>query len=430
MDISALTPELIKANNPGLSDFGSGNILALVSQCLRCAKEPTDCTICSEFCPVNAIDTSKTGRPVVSTACIKCGACIGVCPTNALASAKRTIQQVNRLALQASLRIDHLVISCERTTALLRLAALETEEDENEVAEKSDPTPEQKAAREALELIQEATASEHVLQIPCLGMITRELWFSTLNELGVSKLHELSVFLPPGLCAECPVNAKDNVEDLFGEAITRAEIWSRRSVGIITDARELPQVKRANVRAYLTSGAEVDRRGAFTGFLDELRQTWDENSKVGNKALDEVRLQRERKATFEKTRLAKDIRKGKPGGKNPIAVPTRYILIEALGRNDANAEEVTIQISATDAATCTFCGTCVSVCVLRARSLETAPSTVENEAGEKIDSPETEGTQTLLVHELYCVGCSACLQACPTESCTFTEIKGTAYLGD
>jgi ferredoxin len=402
MDISALTSEVIKANNPGLSDFGSGNMLALTSQCLRCAKTPTDCTICAEVCPVDAFDISKEGRPRISLDCIKCGACIGTCPTNALAASKKTLQQFNRLALQATLRVDHLVVSCTRTAALLRLAALEDEE-----GEKSGPDPGQEAARRDLDLLQEAVSTDHVLEVPCLAMLTRELWFSTLNELGTSKLEELSVFLPPGQCAECPVNAKSTVEDLFGEAIGVAERWSGQAVGIITDASDLPQVKKANVRAYLTSDAEMDRRGAFTGFLQELKQTWDENTQEGNKALDEVRMQRERKETFERTRLSKDIRANRTGGQKPIAVPTRYVLIEALGRNDANASEVSLIISATDAATCTLCGTCVSVCVLRARSID-------------------EGVLT--VHELYCVGCSACLQACPTGSCTFTEIDGTVYL--
>jgi ferredoxin len=409
MEISELTPEVIKANNPGLDDFGSGNIIALVSQCLRCAKTPTICTICAEFCPIGTIEVNQAGRPRITTSCIKCGACVGVCPTNALSSSKKTLQQINRLALQASLRIDHLVIGCERTAARLRIAALGSEED----AEKDVPTPEQEVAREALELIGEATASEHIVEVPCLGMLTREIWFSILNEIGSSKLREVSVFLPPGQCAECPVNGGNDVEDRFGEAITVAETWSGCGVGIITDAEDLPQAKKANVRAYLTSDVEMDRRGAFTGFLAELKQTWDENSQVGNKALDEVRLQRERKATFERTRLAKDIKGAKPGGGRPIAVPTRYILIEALGRSDAHAADVALSISTTDPSTCTLCGTCIPVCPLHARSIV-----------------ETEDTRTLVVNDLYCVGCSACIQACPTESCSFTEIEGTTFIAE
>lgn len=404
MDISSLTPEVIKANNPGLNDFGSGNIIALTSQCLRATGKPTECTICADFCPVNTIDIKLTGRPRVNMACIKCGACIGTCPTNALASSKKTLHQITRLALTATLRVEHLVLTCEHTQAVLRLALLDTQEDE----EKSGPTPGQEAARRALDLIRKAIASEHVMEVPCLGMIPREIWFALLNEIGISKLETLSVFLPSGLCGGCPVNTKDNVENLFGEAITTAEVWAERNVGIITDPRDLPEERRANVRAYLASDLEMDRRGAFTGFIKELKDTWEENSQVGNKAQEEVRIQRERKATFERTRLSRDLKEQKPSSKKPIDVPTRRILIEALGRNDAHASQVSLTLSTTNADACTLCGTCVLVCPLRARTID----------------------EKVVVNDLYCVGCSACIQACPAGACSFAEVTGDSYLND
>jgi ferredoxin len=432
MDISALSPEVIKTNNPGLNDFASGNIVALTSQCLRAAGKPTECNICVDFCPLNTIDVKITGRPRINMACIKCGACIGACPTNALASSKRTLHQINRLALTAALRVEHLAITCERTAAVLRLATLDTEDAE----EKSGPTPGQKAARIALDLLQKTITDEHVQVVPCLGMIPREIWFSILNEIGITKLEALSVFLPTGLCAECPVNEKNNVEDMFAEAITTAEAWTGQSVGIITDPRDLPEEHKANVRAYLTSDLEMDRRGAFTGFLKELKDTWEENSQVGNRAQEEVRIQRERRETFDRTRLSSDIKKQKPGSKKPIDVPTRRILVEALGRNDAHASEVVLTVSATDAEACTLCETCVLVCPLRARAIEepvVEAVEVETDAPEPAPVQEpaeepTPDTRKVVVNDLYCVGCSACIQACPTGACSFAEIKGSSYL--
>jgi ferredoxin len=402
MDTSVLTPEIMKASNPGLTDFGSGNIIALTSQCLRCAKKPTPCTVCSEFCPVGALETHSEGRPRVTPFCIKCGACVGVCPINALAASTKTLQQILRLSLQATLRVENLALTCERTTGLLRL---ETQTDAPE------------AATESLRLIEEARASERLQKVPCLGMLTKELWFALLNEIGTSKLESLSVFLPPGQCVECPVNAKDTVEDQFAEAISRAEEWASKSVGIITRAEDLPQVRKANVRSYLTSNTEVDRRGAFTGFFQELKQSWDDNAKVGNRAIEEVRLQRERKKSFERTRLSADIKKGKSGANRSIEVPTRYILVEALGRNATRASEVRVTVSTTEGELCTLCGACVEVCPVRARSI------VETNLKD-----ESDGCRQVVVDSLYCVACSACLQVCPANACSFAEVEGSSFL--
>jgi ferredoxin len=458
----------MKANDPGLTDFGSGNIIALTSQCLRCAKKPTLCTVCSEFCPVGALETHTEGRPRVNPSCIKCGACIGVCPLNALAASTRTLQQILRLSLQATLRVEDLVLSCERTTGLLRLEAQTDRPD---------------AATEALRLVEDTQAGEHLQKVPCLGMLTKEFWFALLNEIGVSKLETLSVFLPVGQCAECPVNAKNNIEDQFAEAIDRAEIWTGQSVEIITRAEDLPQTRKANVRAYLVSGTEVDRRGAFTGFLRELKQSWDDNAKAGNRALDEVRWQRERKKSFERTRLAADIKKGKTGVRRPIEVPTRYLLVEALGRNPAHASEVRVTVSTTDSELCTLCETCIEVCPVRARSIiETnlrekpalsadgknagdgtdGDAEAHDGAGTHDDVNTRDGTDNsdadgdaeahgdtdssiddavraddqsgdyrqVIVDGLYCVACSACLQACPADACSFTEVEGGSFLLD
>ena len=120
MENELLTPELKKRCNPGLSDFGTGNIMSLTTQCLRYAATPTQCSICLDFCPVNAL-AEQGRRLATNTACLHCGACVGVCPLNAISSTTRTIQKINQDFLLSSLRVEELCITCERTLALLRL---------------------------------------------------------------------------------------------------------------------------------------------------------------------------------------------------------------------------------------------------------------------------------------------------------------------
>jgi ferredoxin len=435
MDTTILTPEIKKANDPGFTNFGSGTVITLVSQCLRCTKMPTPCTICSEFCPAEAIETTLEGRPRIGEDCLRCGACIGVCPVNALACSSRTIQQITRLVLTATLRVEHLVVCCERSSALLRLESL---------------TDRPEAALKSLRLIDEAKLSDHLIKVPCFAMLTRELWFSILNEIGTLRFKRLSVYLPPGQCAECPVNANGNAEILFGEAIVEAERWTGHSVGIITEAKDLPQRKKANVRKYLVSDLEMDRRGAFAGFLEELKQSWEENARIGDKALDEVQFLRERKKTFERTRLSSELKKPRSADRNPIAAVTRYALMEALGRNDACADNVRLLVSATDEKLCTYCGTCVDVCPVKARSIITAAeaagaatntkgpddtskanmSSGRAQSSGPNESTAADATGKLVVNEVFCVACSACMQSCPEKACYFTEISGTELQAD
>ena len=436
MEETVITSEIKTRCNPGLTTFGTGNIMTLSSQCLRYTPESTPCTICIDACPVNAIFENGKRLTVSTTSCLKCGACIGICPTNAISSSSRSVQQINRLALQSSLRVDRLAITCERTLALLRLQS-----------ETSDAAEE---AEGSLKLIDKAVASDHLLKVPCLAMMTKELWFSLLNEVGVAKIEEAMVYLPLGQCSLCPVNTKDNIEELFGLAISTAEEWTRSEVGLVTTAEDLPQTRHANVRAYLVSSEEVDRRGLFTGFFKEIKDSWEEVGTSGTRALLEAKKQQERKSASEKTRLKQDRNIRSTGGtKKPLIASLRFIMVEALGRNPEHADTMVLTVSSTDAEKCTLCGTCVSVCPVRARKIvedEVEPAKVEgpadvpveqnapvaevgpDESDDKTDVAVDDRRGHVVCDPLYCVGCSACLQACPEGACYFIEITGEGFL--
>ncbi|MCL2632113.1 MAG: 4Fe-4S binding protein [Coriobacteriia bacterium] len=391
-DNNLLATELVKRCNPGLTDFGTGSVIAMSSQCLRSAKQATECQICIEACPVDAITATVLQRPIVTRDCLKCGYCISLCPTNAIAATTLTHQQLIRVLLQATLRVEHLAITCSRSFALLRLES-----------ESSDP----EAAQAALTILKQAEVSENLFVVPCLAILSSELWFTALNEIGVTSLNHVSVYLPPGQCDLCPVNCKDGVVDTFADSIDRAERWSNQSVSIINSPEDVPQYQKPSVRDYLVRESEADRREAFTGLYGELKRTLDDSNRTGNRSADEAILIRARRQTLSRTLLAEDLQNTFSGSKKPILSSHRQALVEAIGRNPANASSVTQLVSQTDSDACDACGTCVEACALKARSIENG---------------------VVYADPLYCLGCSACIQACPQKACSFSLISGETFL--
>jgi ferredoxin len=402
-----------------------------------------------------------------------------VCPTNALYGTVMNIQKINQSALLSSLRVEHLCFTCERTFALLRLEALASDSDGS--------------AQKTLDLLEAAVASSNLLRIPCLAMPPAELWFSILNEIGVEKMQDVSIYLPVGQCELCPINAKDNVEDAFGSAISKAEAWAQTSVALLTDPTEVPQAHRGNIRAYLASSGEAGRREAFSGFFREMRETWNQasNSTI-QQAQFETLKQRERRNASDYTRLIEDTKSPLPAYQRPKMVPARFLMIEALGRNRANAASLVLTVSTTDETLCTHCGNCIPVCPLRARIkvadktgsgvLEPVPTPAPpdplnlralsaKEAGFEgpevefledagaagaaaigdcttaveggfdpndvpvaalpvvtAPEPEPEPAFQVITDALFCTGCSACLQVCPTGACGFSTVTGESFL--
>jgi ferredoxin len=387
-----LSDALLRRCNPGLSDFGAGSVIALGSQCLRSAKAPSDCTACIDACPVDALVANGMQRPSAAKDCLRCGYCLSVCPTNAIAATTRTIQQITRLLLQATLRVDKLTITCSRSLGMLRLEA-----------ESSTPHK----ARAALEQLLQAETSDSLFVIPCLAMLSRELWFTVLNEIGVARIKELLVYLPFGQCELCPVNCKGGAVDTFVEELETAELFCGHQVTLVSDADDVPQYQRASVRGYLTSGAESDRRGVFTGLASQIKQSFDDLSRTGNRSADETLQIQARRETLSRTLLADDLKSSEAGPNKPILTQLRLALVESIGRNPESADTVFLLVSQTDDTQCDGCGTCLDACPLNARKLIDGKASAD---------------------PLYCMGCSACLQLCPKQACSFVHISGKAYL--
>ena len=126
-------------------------------------------------------------------------------------------------------------------------------------------------------------------------------------------------------------------------------------------------------------------------------------------------------------------------------------MIESLGRNPENAETLVLPVSATDASKCTL-AVLVSTSAQPARAgwvedktedvfdqqpiemtadqtvAQTAkPSVAEEDSGQ---AGTAQRTGYVFCDPLYCVACTACIQACPESACYFTEIRGEDFLLD
>ena len=415
-----LSADFLKSLNPGMTDFGTGNILTMTGSCLRAAKLSTDCRVCLDSCPADGLSAQEGQRPYTNSNCLKCGLCVSLCPTNALAATSKTVQLIIRLFLQYSLRTELLTITCNRTFAVLKL-----ERESSEPAE----------ARARLKALDRATLNETLLTVPCMAMLSKELWFVILNEIGVSNLRRLHMLLSSEQCDLCPVNSLGNVPNIIEEAKGMAESWAAQSVKSISVPNEMPSRHFSSVRDYLVGESEVDRRGVFTGFVEELVNSWSSTQKVGNRVPDETLRNQRRKESVQTTLLADDLKDTYTGVDKPTLSAFRLALVEALGRNPSNANRVRLLVSETVGERCDSCGECLKACPIHARRQAGDDRRREGDASRQAgDTHQHEGDTdqheggAVFTDALYCMGCSACIQACPQEAIVFIQITGEAFL--
>jgi ferredoxin len=403
----------------GVDDFGIGRLTVLANLCLRCAKTPTACDVCVNACPVHALDGDMASRPHPSLSCLGCGICVAACPLSALTGSTRTLQQVNRLILQSLLLAGRLALACERTFALLRLAAESSEQG-------------RVAAEKDLALLAQASASGHLCTLPCLAMLGREICFSALNEADAAVGGSVGIYLPPGQCASCPVNANGVAEALLNEAVATAQAWAGQALEVIERADDLPQSHKASVRAYLSGDSDHGRRSLLAGLTSDLKASWIEFDKASNRQQYETRRQRERSSGFKRTKLWANGQSPDKYARPPAATALRYILIESLGKNPRRAHAVTLAVSATDQSLCTGCGLCVEACPVHARHFAEAaqPAAESGEGAQPASGCGEEPARPggAIVEATYCVACTACMQICPASACAFDEISGWDFL--
>jgi ferredoxin len=479
----------------GVNDFGAGKAMVVASMCQRFAKLPRACDICIRGCPTDALEP-REHTLFTSDSCLKCGACLSMCPMSALGVTRQTIQETTRKLLDATLTSRCLLLTCQRTRYLAHKASRAKDAEDEEAgggggavgaefaggggtaggfaagAKTAPPTE--------AELLDAAEADGLLYTVACLAMLSAPIWFALLNEREITPLEELGVLLPPGQCADCPVNAKGTIEALLDEAVNSAEVWTDALIKLYGSAADLPPKANESLLRFLRAPAEADRREALTGVFHGLKGAWEELARRDNQALLEVRLKRLRREAHKHTLLGKSLSEQPSLSTTPraIVVPSRYQLIDALGRNPAHASDVRINVSGTNDALCNLCGRCVDACALHARRIaktsetdrakrvnaaaanaaaavetnaaadtaaaaeinattDTATTTEADTASDVAAAEVNTAAETdaaagtgpkVICEELYCVGCGACREVCETGACHLLTISGEGFL--
>lgn len=312
-----------------------------LSLCAHTKSEEADCSYCTDICPTNALSINEHNMSIKEDQCIGCALCVPSCPTSALYSAKADPKKVYDQIAASAASGEVAYVSCARAL------------------KKTPPTG--------------------VIVLPCLGVMTRELWFSLL-----AAYDNIAIYLPFDACVDCVTSCG---EDLYGEAISQAEVWARETVGFECEEDNLRFDKKYSaerqdfLNSVLKSTVSVAGKvNPFAAGATKAYQTIDKHRK------DLSSLQ----ATLNK------FCGGESQQETPLVLePNRQLVLNALKSYKDLAEGVEVRICETGD-TCVACGACIKACPLGARV-------------------KKDGEVVTLAP--YCVGCGFCESVCPQDAC-------------
>lgn len=305
--------------------------------CANCSSRKEGvCTRCADVCPTDSITISGASVKV-DDSCRKCGLCMSVCPTEVFQTSNQAKSLYDRIARVAG-TYEECYITCTR--ALKRLPK------ENEIL------------------------------LPCVGLISDDLWFSLLADYG-----NLTVYLPLGICDRCRTTTGERT---YSDAISQAEEWTGESVGLEVDPNNL---NHEQARAYKRSQFMSNMAQAGTQMLTRGRSPL-----AGAQAVAQ-RVQRHSKQLMELQKSLEAATGSKTtNNRRRILLQRRKLVMGALQTYPALAKGMQIQVPVCDQARCTMCGECVKACPVHACDLD------------------DQGVFS--VEPAYCVGCNACIAAC------------------
>ena len=238
----------------------------------------------------------------------------------------------------------------------------------------------------------------NVVVLPCLACISPELWTLMLTENL-----PLVVSCDFKYCSDCD-RAPGRGEMLFSRSIEMAEEWTG---GTVRFDREIPEAESAD------DNPEYGRREAIDSVKGDVVDVLNGKRMLKNSdTLQNYYEKKERERAIKKLNLeptGEFLNSFAEGGTSAtLFTPRRKLLLEAISRSPHIAQRIPVLLSDTNLELCDDCLACTKVCLTGARN-------ISREDG------------SLTFNEMLCIGCGACVQACPKNACELIETTADIF---
>lgn len=336
--------------------------LVILSEfCTRAAG--ANCERCAYCCPKDAISLPKGQvAPIVNhTLCNGCGICFGVC--DSFASTRMSMFDLHA-------RIRRIAQSGQRTYLTCKENVFPGFEVDN-----------------------------HVVVLPCLSMMSPELWTLILAE-GI----RVTIACDLKYCEDCERGGELGGE-LFSHAIQVAEV--RTGEKVLFTFR-IPE-KQKLLEKYAENNT-TERRAMFEGFAADAANIATGKRRLRNSSvLKDYYERKERQRAAMRLHLASEnpYENFTPDGYSKrLMFPKQQMILEAVEASPSIAENIALAISETDLQVCMGSMSCIQSCPTGARFRNN-------------DSTELDAR--------LCIGCGICVDACEQAAIQIVERTAEIY---